>query len=196
MHKIKIERLPSVRPRDPKHKPVATRDGVFTTGYLEWLAQDLRAWVMEADNPLPQFTALSSTHFARNYENMFDQEAYGEGLERLLIALYPPQPHLFVVDPAQYCAPRYARVRLCRKAEEEWRYWPGELITEGEWGSYGGFRGPLNEKDWRGDPARREIKKELLIMTAYLLARAGLRTGYSSLLFFTAPGWPLALRVR
>ena len=193
--RIKIERLPAVRPRTLKYKPETSRDGLFTTEELERLSVQLREWWLDGTRDIPAQPFLSSSHFDLHYRGMFDFVGYEAGAVRLLNALYPPKPHVFLVDSETYCAPRYARVRYSKKPDDDWVYWPGEIIADDHCEQYGGYRGPLDESAWMQEPTREAVEKDVLVMTAYLFARAARTTGYQSRLFYSSPGWPLALRL-
>lgn len=194
--KIKIERLPSVRPRLIVRPPEKTRDGVFTTRELEDLAERLRLWTVVGKWELPALPFLSTAQFDLEYNRMFCFDSYSSSIKNLLLALYPAGPHLFVIDPKKNCSTWFTPARICPRGEEDWVYWPGELIPTEEWEWCSGFRGPLDEVEWADNPIRGQLEKELLIMSIFLFARAAASRNYNDRLFVTAPGWPLIIRVR
>lgn len=193
---IEIERLPAMLAHPPAGKPQMTRDNTFSTRELEGLASGLFLWLQEPESDLPKMPLLSTSRFRERYGRAFDPEAYLDRLVGLFEGLYPVQETLFRAEPARFFEACCTKVRIHTKPAGERVYWKREIarLEEGAW--LPGYCGVLDEAQWDADRLRPAYEKELTALTAYLFARAGSITQYAAPLFYTASGWPLAIRIR
>lgn len=192
MGELKIERLPGVLSHPPEGLPEKTKNNEFTTTALEALAGKLYLWLDEPGAELPRMPRA----FREKYGRAFDPEDYLERLTPVLAALYPARELLFRAEPERCFATCCTGVKVNFKGPEERVYWKRELTRteEGVW--LDGYRGPLEQDGWADDPDREGYERDLALLTAYVFAQAAREAKYPSLLFYTASGWPLAVRVR
>lgn len=196
MSEIKIERLPCAEPHPPSEVPSKTKDGAFSMEELDHLSRILFAWSKRPDRTLPVLPLLSSEEFLSRYARAFDLDDFEERMLQVMQALYPPQQLLFLSDPARCFESRCMEVNIRQKPVDERVYWKREVITRGEGSWLSGYRGPIDMDAWNADPIRPRYEKELSIMTAYLLTHLAHQIKYPAALFYSMPGWPLAIRIR
>lgn len=196
MEDIEIQRLPATLAHPPSGRPEMTRDNTFSTGELEALAGQIYLWSQDPDAQLPRMPLLSAGRFPQRYGRAFDPRGYLDRLVGLLEGLYPVHEFLFRAEPARFFEACCTQVEIHPKPLAERVYWKRELcrVEEGTWLT--GYCAVLDEEAWRADPMRPAYEKELCMLTAYLFTRAAAQVSYPALLFYTATGWPLAIRIR
>ena len=193
---IKIQRLPATRSPAPQSRPRQTKDGAPIVERLEQLARELYEWSRRPDRTLPALPEISSEGFLRQYASSFDLQDYRRRLYDVMQAMFPPAQMLFVADPARCFESRCSEVMIRRKPVEERVYWKREIVSvkKGVW--LPGYRGPIDTDGWHADPLRPVYEYVLSIATAYLFTSVANELKYPAALFYAAPGWPLAIRIR
>ena len=196
MREIDIQRLPATLAHPPAGRPEMTQDNSFATAELEELASRIFLWSQDPEAPLPRLPLLSTPRFQSRYGRAFRPQGYLERLEIWLAGISPARELLFRAEPGRCFEACCTGVSIHPKPLAERVYWKRELCrTEaGEW--LPGYCGVLDEAAWQADPLRPEYERELCMLTGYLFARAAWAARYPALLFYTATGWPLAIRVR
>lgn len=196
MEEIKIQRLPATLAHPPSDTPEMTQDNTFSTRQLEELASQIYLWSQRPDAPLPRLPLLSTPRFQGRYGHAFAPDRCLDRLAVQLKGMYPIRELLFRVDPAHGFEACCTQVRILPKPLAERVYWKRELcrLEAGTWLT--SYRGLLDEEDWLADPMRPHYERELSMLTGYLFARAAQMVHYPALLFYTATGWPLAIRIR
>ena len=179
MKEIKIQRLPATRSPAPQSRPRQTKDGAPIVERLEQLARELYEWGRRPDRTLPALPEISSEGFLRQYASSFDLQDYRRRLYDVMQAMFPPAQMLFVADPARCFESRCSEVMIRRKPVEERVYWKREIVSvkKGVW-------------------LRPVYEYELSVATAYLFTSVANELKYPAALFYAAPGWPLAIRIR
>lgn len=200
MDEIEIERLPAMLAHPPAGVPQMTRDNTFSTRELEGLASEIFLWLQRSDPApgadIPKMPLLSTSRFQSRYGRAFDPDSYLDRLVGLFEGLYPVHETLFRADSARFFEACCTKVRIHTKPAEDRVYWKREIarLEEGAW--LPGYCGVLDEAQWEDDRLRPAYEKELTALTAYLFAQAGSLVQYPAPLFYTASGWPLAIRIR
>ena len=196
MAELEIERLPATIAHPPMGRPEMTQDNSFATAELEELASRIFLWSQDPAAPLPRLPLLSTPRFQERYGRAFGPEGYLERLAVQLSGLYPVCERLFRAEPRRCFETCCTAGSIHPKPLAERVYWKRELCrTEtGEW--LPGYCGVLDQRAWQADPLRPEYERELCMRTGYLFARAAQMARYPAMLFYTATGWPLAIRVR
>ena len=196
MEEIEIQRLPATLAHPPSETPVMTQDNTFSTRELEELASQLFLWTQRPDAPLPRLPLLSTPRFRERYGHAFAPRGCLERLVVQMEGMYPIRERLFRADPSRAFEACCTRVQIHPKPLAERVYWKREMcrLEGGTWLT--GYRGLLDERDWACDPLRPHYERELCMLTGYLFARAAQIVHYPALLFYTATGWPLAIRIR